>query len=423
MTRLILVAALAAILAAPALADVFVVDKSGAGDFTQTFQAVTSVSSGDTLVVRSGDYGQAATISAIRRGMTIVADGDVTDMRVVIIDLPAGEQVIIRGIDFSAASASHATLEITDCAGDVWIEDCTFENTAAALSDGGQAGAAIVNSANVLFSRCSFRASDGLDTLTFPPIPASDGGIALDVKGANVSLYECEMIGGRGGDHEFATLTTSGGWGGAGLKALDADVLLAGSRVVGGDGGDSVATSTRLSSPAWGGDAVMFQGIGKKLRMTTDVVLEPGFGGVNDSGEIGPNGQLFDVTSGADAQIYAGDTRALSVTPLAREGEIVTLSYIGKGPDVVGLLVSLTYDYTPFSGAKGTLVPGAPFLQSFILGIPGPDGTLDVSFAIPDLGFGADDAIVLFHQAYSNTFGDGKMLSVPSAHVIIDDSL
>lgn len=121
--------------------------------------------------------------------------------------------------------------------------------------------------------------------------------------------------------------------------------------------------------------------------------------------------------------MYDAQPRTFAISGPTCEGGTVTVDYDGRPGDLFGLYVSLSPDFNALPAGKGTWLLGGPLAASFVLGAADANGELDLVVAMPDLGLGPDDAVVLFEQAFVLGPVDGKVLSGPSAHVIVDDSL
>ena len=69
-------------------------------------------------------------------------------------------------------------------------------------------------------------------------------------------------------------------------------------------------------------------------------------------------------------------------------------------------------------------IPSSLSQEIYILGaVTDPGGVLALSFAVPDFGFGPEDAVVLFEQVYLQDTQGRFFISSPSTHVIVDGAL
>ena len=192
---------LALLLPSAAAGQVLVVDDGGGADFTAIQDAVAAAAEGGTVLVKAGSYdgvaidGKALTVVA-EAGQAVQLGGAVT-----VTNLAAGQTVVLHGLAASSAPKKlEARLEITDCAGDVWVEDCAFSAAAGfelATSPISPEPVAVVrNSDRVSLTRCTLKGTDGLAG-GFSVVHAGGALLAVD---SDVALYECDLQGGRGSD-------------------------------------------------------------------------------------------------------------------------------------------------------------------------------------------------------------------------------
>ncbi|MEZ5978493.1 MAG: hypothetical protein R3F34_09765 [Planctomycetota bacterium] len=91
-------------------------------------------------------------------------------------NVPANEQVVIRGIDVSPPLLVQVPpLQLTNCVGSVHVEDLGVVN----LSTAPIVTARVTGCGSVTFSRCFVNSA----------IPAQDGSGALDVIGSTIALF------------------------------------------------------------------------------------------------------------------------------------------------------------------------------------------------------------------------------------------
>ncbi len=407
-------------------ADVIVVDASGAGDATKVTTAVANSQDGDVIVVRAGTYLPFAELIYIQdKSLTIIADGPVTTGRIRIQSLGPDDTVVLRGLDVIVTPLGFGpALTILDSAGQVWVEDCTLTGEDGFFTIGtspGEPGAHVANSAHVAFNRSTLNGGVGVDT--FFPYAATPGrgGPALTVTDSSVSLHDCALVAGIGGDFVgFDGGLGPGGNGGHGLDGVNASVLVSGGSITGGAGGvgDELVPTAGFYQ---GGDAIHLEGT-SALRELTGNVLTPGAGGPDGLGALGPAGVLRHVPVGSQL-VYDAAPRSLAVSGPTREGALVEVDYAGEPHDLFALYVSLAPAAFPLNSGKGTWLLGFPLVGSYILGTADANGDVNLSVPLPDLGLGPEDAVLFFEQAFVLGPVDGKVLSAPSIHVVVDESL
>lgn len=418
-------AAFAFALSAPAHADVIVVDAAGQGDTTTISHGALIAEDGDTLLVRPGDYslGTTGTVVVTGKSLAIVGEGSVKLGRLTLIDVD-GAPFLLRGVDIAVPQTSSGpALTIQNCDAPVWVEDCELKGDKGFFSIGafpGEPGARVVNSSQVAFARCRLEGGVGVDSFfPYASVP-STGGAGLDVQGATVTLHDCELLGGDGGNFVgFDGGLGPGANGAPGLQGAGADVLVSGGSLEGGDAGFG---DELTPAPGWyaGGDAIALDAT-SALRELLGTVLVPGAGGPDGNGQPGPAGLPRDVAG--SQLVYAAQPRSLAVESPTREGTSVTLDYDGQPGDLFGLYVSLSPGGFALNAGKGTWLLGAPLIGSFVLGTADSNGDVDLVVPLPDFGLGPEDAVILYEQAFVLGTADGKVLSGPSTHVIVDDGV
>jgi hypothetical protein len=255
-----------ALLATTAAADrVWVVDDDGGQgtDFVDVQPALNAAVDGDLVLVRPGLYsgfelvGKSVSIAADIDGASIVLGSSAVR------DLPAGRSASLRGLRIVGTGGS--ALELTDCAGIVWLEACVVRGDqgdgflgSPTFHPDGHAGTSVEDCASAIFMRCTFEGGGGAD---FAPVFSTrgDGGDGVDAVGARVTSYECVFIGGDGGSVASTLVADDGGTGGLGL-ALDAGYAMASDcrfeGGVGGIGGLVPGTPATCGAGGDGGDAL-----------------------------------------------------------------------------------------------------------------------------------------------------------------------
>ena len=213
----------------PALADdtVWVIDAAGGGDFTEIADAMPQTGEGWVLLVRPGTYDAPVTIA--NQGLTILADGTgpvVLTEPLTVRDLGFQRDVILSGLELREGFLAE------DCHGLVRFQGCTTPPPTAPV----------------------------------PPPPNtqywqwSDCGIGLSkqtVSGCRgVTFVDCELHGARGEDAGEGANTWDGAPGQHGLHVIDSDVVLYDCVLVGGRGGDALASGHFSVHAGAGGDGL-----------------------------------------------------------------------------------------------------------------------------------------------------------------------
>ncbi len=427
-SRCIVLTASLALVTSQVAADVIVVDASGGGETTNLPTAVALAASGDVLIVRAGNYASGVnggSLGIVAKSLSIIADGAVTTGPISVRDLGQDDAVLLRGLRAIVnLNAVGPGLEVSNSAGQVWVEDCDLTGddgffTLTAFP--GEPGALVSNSTHVAFARSLLRGGVGEDSFfPYAPLP-SEGGPGLEVTNSSVSLHDCTVTGAAAGNFVgFAGAPGPGANGGAGISGNDADVYVSGNVIVGGPAGsgDELVPSSGFYR---GGDAIELTG-DASLRELIGNVLVGGAGGLDGTGTPGPHGVERDIPAGSQ-KVYLATARSFSVSGPTREGTSVTVNYQGKPNDLFAVYVALAPGAFPLNSAKGTWLLGSPLVASFVLGSADANGAYTLVAPLPDFGLGPDDAIILYEQVFALGTSDGKVLSAPSAHVIIDDSL
>ncbi|MEM1448390.1 MAG: hypothetical protein AAGI22_04715 [Planctomycetota bacterium] len=214
--------------AAPAPADVLVVDAGGAGSHTSVQDAVHDAAPGDIVLVRGGVYPGSVTVAAL--SVTIVSEDDaVIAGRLFVRDLGASDVVLLSGLivdppddTFPTNGTYEGALDVRNCLGRVRAQDCRFDATG-------------------LFGDPDF-------TPIFYAPSGAPGVLAVD--SADVALVDSRAT---GGDGRLAVIAPAG-LGGRGVWAERVDALtLVRSVLRGGGGGES-------DDPGDGGDGVRIEG-------------------------------------------------------------------------------------------------------------------------------------------------------------------
>jgi hypothetical protein len=380
--------------------DVYVVDDdAGIGvDFPSIAAAVAAVPTGSVLVVRDGTYGG----FELERPMTVLADNDAQVLvhgQVRLRDLPVGSTTTVRGLTlrYTPLPAASAHLELSSCAGDVFLEDLDLSDAAGPLrmratqcqrlrlsrcriGHEAPAGATtlvapaaleLIGSSAMIYGG-TYRGGDGtdarIDAPTSFPIPASSGAAAIRLVGSSLHLYDADVRGGDGGAGlfhiSFGCLAPGNGGAGVSVSAW-ATLITTGGALSGGAGG---APGVR-DVPGWACPASAHDGkpIEQSAPPLQGVVYVP----------------------------MALQTAGITVSPVQRDIEPLRANIEGQGP-VLGAWVIGT-NTVPTSiglGPIGLLVEPL-LIVPFVLDASG-QATLELPAIGPVLPPGA--GIVLHHQ-------------------------
>lgn len=159
----------ASILLAALAPDVLTVapDAGGGADFQDLQVAIDAAAPGDTVLVQAGQW---TSVSIVGKGIDLVVDIDPVEIGdqfaswgdvfvfggISIRDVPAGQRVLVRGLSVQNEYGSYLpALEVLDCPGPVWIQDCDFWSFSGV-------GARLARSQELVLGRCSVLASGAL---------------------------------------------------------------------------------------------------------------------------------------------------------------------------------------------------------------------------------------------------------------------
>ena len=346
--------------------------------------AVAAASDGDTLVLLPGDYlrpGDWIDATIAGKGLTIVpaAGAHASFVALRIEDLPAGSQFVLRGVDVVEVTTPFGIsigrgLVLDDCAGAVWIEDCTLE-AGDVLPDGifspsppGRSGLEVSECAAVTLVRCSLIGGLGAPEWSDEfghYAAATRGGHGAHVLASKLIVHDCTLQGGVGGLGELSA--AGGAEGGAGLNVVDGTALLASSTATGG------AKAPKSKEP---GDGVHVEGGGSSVWMR---------GSTATAGTGTPAAQDIDAPPGA-VDTFAAPPRSLEVSSPLHEGEAGTLVIGGQSGDLTSVFVSFTGAAQFLAGKQGDFSLGSPLFGPLLLAVnPSPTGEWTLPFSIASL--------------------------------------
>ena len=394
------------VLAAPAAADVIVVDPAGSGDFTNLSDAVVAAQSGDILILMPADYTVSTLFLDIQAKALVIAgdpSGAVTLPPLFLTSVPAGGTFVLRHLTFqpnSLAGLSGATAVISNCAGNVHLEDCSITG----FPGGGTFGQATPgmvalstwgNTGAIAIHRSTLTGGVGKSTATFPfnlPTP-SPGGAAILAQGGRIALFDVVATGGKGGDG-FAIPATGAG-GGVAIDATGLELILSGATVTGGEGGSGTATGV-------GGIGIDL--LGGSLRELDSLVAG------------GTGGAALDL-QGATHDIWPGQAWRFVLGGPVASGELGSITVSGPPNCLFGLFVSGSMGYQIVDKFKGPFLPGAPFFGPQFIASTNGSGAFAASFLAPSLVPFGLEGLAHVDQALMVQPGDGLVLGSATAYL------
>ncbi|MBL8899028.1 MAG: hypothetical protein JNM84_15415 [Planctomycetes bacterium] len=342
--------------AGPALAQTWIVDAAGApGSHFRTIQAaVDAAADGDTILLRSGSYGEAVSIDG--KALHVVGLGGcfvfASTSRPTpaplfeVKNLPAGREVHLRGFDLARLSGQPGdALHLRGNAGRVWCEELfldTYDGPALHIED----------CAEVLLSDVFAQANLATLDVAGRAIPAA--GMVIE-RCAHVSVFGGQARGSHG-PPLFRTPTQPIA-GGAGVAVRDARVSLVGITLEGGTGGSFEVSGCLLG--ARGGSALLVAPPTTSARevLVHGASLRAGSSGFRDRGCAPDPGNAPEIDDPSAA------VRSLSGAPARLEWP--TLPYpsgnfefqiVGAPQELfLGLLSLETQDGAPMPGIEGEL--------------------------------------------------------------------
>ena len=390
-------------LAGVASADVVYVDATGHGDYLTVQAAIDAALDGNVILVRSGSY-PGFTVDQLRlliledAGATAKVTGTVT-----IRDTNSNGLVLLAGLEISAVAGavpSATAVSITNCAGNVRLQDCVLRGGDGApgfpTPPPGGAACKVLDSARVTLASVEMRGGDGYGFPVFGP-NGGEGGEALETSGSALALYDCKLTGGTGGDADYAVPKVAGR-GGDAARVLDHGVLASGCSFQGGKGGGTSNT------PGAGGDG-LHVAAGAQAQLLDNTYVG-GQGGWGYSGAFGPMG--LPQSGGGVFHALGGVRRKFHLPVLAPENSVATLDVDGVAGDQVWLLSSGKPGFVYMPALAGISLVAFPVAMSLVpLGVLPASGSASFALRTPGIG-GALDA--------QRTFLQGLVLSASGAH-------
>lgn len=233
MRRALLVPILTLAFALPARAGgVRIVDATGTRNFPDIQAAVNAALDGDVLLVGEGSYpgftidGKNLSIFAAPPGAPVTVSGRVTLAHV------SGSSALV-GLSVVPTAYDRA-LSVTDCAGDVVFQDCSFRGhdgySSPWTTQDASPAVDIAQSLRVALVHCGLVGGSSPDVLWF----GNTGKHGLGLQGSSVAVYDSWVFGGSGGGswHDYP------GEGGPAADLQSSWMFASNSVFHGGDGGD-----------------------------------------------------------------------------------------------------------------------------------------------------------------------------------------
>lgn len=393
-----------------ASADVLVVDAAGGGSFTDLQPAIDAAVPGDTLLVKTGNYGP----FALQEGLSIVSDEGAT---VVVLgnssiqSVPVGQTAVVSGIELRGDSPWSSALVVFGCAGPVRLQDCKVRGTDG--KDGGEfgndgesggPGMSVLSSLNVVLTSCDLVGGRGGD----PVAPnmggySGDGRSGLYVEGSTVALHRCIVRGGRAGEDADGKIGAWAGYAGEGARVQgDTEFVAIYSLFQGGDGGDGGDFIGKSCSAGGTGLIVDSPAIARELAC----IFEAGTGGVWVNGS-----QKLDCDDGSPTlgslESLQGSPRAVLCSRVARERTVHPIDFFGKEGDQVFLFASAytSWDYQPFRSGVSLVIPFATGTNHVPLGTVPSGGTFTVSIRAPRVRAPLDERTIHYQALFLDVGG------------------
>ncbi|MCK6446440.1 MAG: hypothetical protein L6Q99_08630 [Planctomycetes bacterium] len=356
------------LLVASARADVTVLGKPGLGSFTTFQAAIDAASDGDTLLVAAGTYNGNFTIDA--KSLTLLGSGVVQVNGKARVQNVAANVVValvelrITGPNVSGSGAPLHALELTNCAGNLRLQDCTIVGGKPndSFSGAGVCGDAVVATGcpRVMLVRSTVT---GGYAGYFSGYQAVRGGNAITSTNSALALWSCTVRGGKGSDETWP----SGGDGGDALALQGWGAFVSGGSIQGGSGGggDYIGCTTSGN----GGNGVVITGA--QLDLLDVSVLAGGKGTFGPCG-LGQDGEPL-IASNAIVDVLQGLAREFDCQDRVVDGGALTWNFEGEPGDRVFMLQSAvpTFQLAPAIGIASVPWPWKLAVQ--------PLGTLDAT--------------------------------------------
>lgn len=379
---------LSAALCHASASDVWVVDASGNGDFTNIQPAVLAAADGDTLLVRPGSYGN---VELVGKSLSILGEGGNVVVKLVNVGhvrvegVPAGGHLVLAGLNILAPEFFDAPrrsgLLMQDVQGPARVQDCFIEGAEpfpGNVGNGGH-GAEVVDCGNVTFVRCMLQGGAGPDG----PGPVSqgyDGGDGLHAESSRVLIQDGRATGGNAGGGDGGGIGGDGAW----LTGSSQVGSFNGALIIGGAGGSDWYA---FFGPGKGGAGLrIVDGAAGRSRDTT---FKGGLGGGNGFGAppgAGQPGLPIDNDSGTTYFGFLGLARDLSIVSHGWSGGELTARVRAQPGDELWLLDHAQTTWTFVFPLAGVWTLPAPYLRPLVSQDVVPaSGELELTVELPTL--------------------------------------
>jgi hypothetical protein len=369
-------------------------------DFTSIGSAISAAPPGAIILVKQGNYSPAYLEG---KGLTIVAEAGATvtvgqqGPAVLVVDLPAGQTVVLRGLKLHTPAydpqwQSSATMLVKNCAGPVWIEDCTLVDGRPALevdNPPGQAAGVIVLRSTLIGGPSWF---DGMLN--------GSGGEALQLVSGSAHFYDCTLTGGKGKNGYVDVPSAYPDDGFLGVKLGGGSALFVRSTVSGGQGGKGfIEPFSGCQLPGKGGVGLHL-GAGSVLRsLQTTIKGGPSGLPAQPSCALAPEGTaITGLLSGGIIEALAGEAPGIQGAGPVREGELLSVTIDGAPGSAVVLAVSIGPLGQYIAGLSGALLVQLP-ATVLAPGLMPPGGTLVLADLVPTMPPGLEGVTVFLQPA------------------------
>jgi hypothetical protein len=402
--RLVLLLTLVTSLPATAQS-VFVVDATGAGDFTALQPAIDAAANGDVILVRTSLAVGAAVTTIDGKGLTVIGDAvahpDVAALSV--INLPAGATVTLRHLASISPLNHFQAIEARDSLGTVVLEDVMARGQSAGPFILSAAGLRTVHCDAVVLNLCTLQGgtAEAGSGGVWPALPALPALLSED---SRVSATWTDFQGGAGASGGFFGV----GYPGDGIQATGGYLHLSRATVKGG----ANPTCDTTCSGIPGSDGLQLEG-GFAQFIDSTFEAPPG-------NAVTVEGEDIDAAPGT-VQDLGGTRRALLASALVREFQKGLLIYEGVAHDRVAILVSMSGGFAPLPSKLGVWQLLDPVAGPEVIGVADAEGHLKIAFHAPEVpplqGF------TLLMQAAVQESGTGKLrISGPTTCTVLDSA-
>ena len=405
-------AAFALLLAAPVLAqhNVWVVAKqAGPGvDFTNPWSAVLAAASGDTILVKAGDYSPslpfATSLALPAKTLSITADaGAIVELGATALhNLPEGYLLTLSHINFTSSVADEAGLALEDNAGAVWLDHCNLKgfvgvpqmqlNPSSALK--------VVDCSSVVVTHSQL-----------------GGAAGLQAQSSNVYAFRSTITGGTAKCMpNWSPQCTDGGagvWAKGGLTALQSCLVQGGAPNAAPQCFDGMSFPFLCSCWSFGGPALHLES-GAQVE-AYDAQLASGA----TAPPCGFTGSILDIVSGQLVDTAGPGFEITGSSPL-RVGQSSSLEVTGQPGDAAWAVLAIPPAAIWTPKFNGPWLTGGDSIFLFIGTLPGTGG-LSFTYTVPPLPPGFE-SVEFIAQGVRVAPGSGTLLADPYRGILIDGS-